>query len=199
MSKDIRDILAEYTSHGFRSERGGRHHKIFGGPRLVTVISGTQCRGRAEGERTSGTAPGHTPTPGNSGLDSGGDTVSLTQATLQDAYDHMFGSGALSYSWLLGTKTTGVDFETRKASDEWSVEVTCENGDGGETTVTVDPAGVIRAAVAEFERSLIIERTQQGLIAARARGHMGGRSKSYTEQQCQVARMLRDAGEMTDK
>ncbi len=72
--------------------------------------------------------------------------MSLTQATLQDAYDHMFGSGALSYSWLLGTKTTGVDFETRKASDEWSVEVTCENGDGGETTVTVDPAGVLRAA-----------------------------------------------------
>ncbi len=66
---------------------------------------------------------------------------------------------------------------------------------------TTTPVGklvfTILAAVAEFERSLIIERTQQGLIAARARGHMGGRSKSYTEQQCQVARMLRDAGEMT--
>lgn len=66
---------------------------------------------------------------------------------------------------------------------------------------TTTPVGklvfTILAAVAEFERSLIIERTQAGLIAARARGHMGGRTKSYTAQQCTVARMLRDAGEMT--
>jgi DNA invertase Pin-like site-specific DNA recombinase len=66
---------------------------------------------------------------------------------------------------------------------------------------TTTPVGklifTILAAVAEFERALVIERTQQGLVAARARGHMGGRPKSYTGQQCQVARMLRDAGEMT--
>jgi DNA invertase Pin-like site-specific DNA recombinase len=66
---------------------------------------------------------------------------------------------------------------------------------------TTTPVGklvfTILAAVAEFERALIIERTTQGLIAARARGNMGGRPKSYTDQQCQVARMLRDQGEMT--
>jgi DNA invertase Pin-like site-specific DNA recombinase len=55
----------------------------------------------------------------------------------------------------------------------------------------------ILAAVSTFERDLIIERTRDGLAAARAKGHMGGRPKSYTEQQCRVARQLRDAGEMT--
>jgi len=66
---------------------------------------------------------------------------------------------------------------------------------------TTTPVGklvfTILAAVAEFERALIIERTMAGLIAARARGQMGGRSKSYTDQQCRVARQLRDQGEMT--
>jgi hypothetical protein len=48
MNKDLLNILAEYTSHGFRVERGGRHHKIFDGQRLVTVLSGSKCGGRAE-------------------------------------------------------------------------------------------------------------------------------------------------------
>ena len=55
----------------------------------------------------------------------------------------------------------------------------------------------ILAAVAEFERSLIVSRTLDGLAAARVKGHMGGRPKSYTAQHCQAARMLRDQGEMT--
>lgn len=66
---------------------------------------------------------------------------------------------------------------------------------------TRTPAGKlifhIFAALAEFEAAVIRERTMDGLIAARARGHMGGRPKSYTARQCQVARMLRDQGEMT--
>lgn len=66
---------------------------------------------------------------------------------------------------------------------------------------TTSPVGklvfTILAAVAEFERALIIERTQAGLIAARARGNLGGRPRTYTDQQCRVARQLRDAGEMT--
>jgi DNA invertase Pin-like site-specific DNA recombinase len=33
-------------------------------------------------------------------------------------------------------------------------------------------------ALAKFERNLIRERTQAGLIAARARGRLGGRSKA---------------------
>jgi DNA invertase Pin-like site-specific DNA recombinase len=35
-------------------------------------------------------------------------------------------------------------------------------------------------ALAEFERDIIRERTQAGLIAARARGRKGGRPKSLT-------------------
>src|SRR5947209_7135886 len=38
----------------------------------------------------------------------------------------------------------------------------------------------IFGALAEFERNLIRERTQAGLIAARARGRKGGRPKSLT-------------------
>lgn len=39
----------------------------------------------------------------------------------------------------------------------------------------------IFASLAEFERDLIIERTQAGLSAARARGRTGGRPKSLNE------------------
>lgn len=39
----------------------------------------------------------------------------------------------------------------------------------------------IFASLAEFERDLIIERTQAGLNAARARGRMGGRPKGISE------------------
>ena len=39
----------------------------------------------------------------------------------------------------------------------------------------------IFASLAEFERDLIIERTQAGLTAARARGRTGGRTKGLTE------------------
>jgi DNA invertase Pin-like site-specific DNA recombinase len=63
---------------------------------------------------------------------------------------------------------------------------------------TTSPVGklvfTILAAVAEFERALIIERTTQGLAAARARGRMGGRSKGYTPDHCRAARALKDQG-----
>lgn len=66
-------------------------------------------------------------------------------ANPQDTYDHLFGSGATSYSWWLGTKTTGVD-EKFNASPDWSVEVTCDNGDEGETTKTVTHQAALTAA-----------------------------------------------------
>ena len=37
----------------------------------------------------------------------------------------------------------------------------------------------IFGALVEFERNLIKERTQAGLMAARARGRLGGRPKSF--------------------
>ncbi len=46
------------------------------------------------------------------------------------------------------------------------------------------------AALAEFERDIIRERTQAGLKAARARGRLGGRPKKLTEAQIQLMRKL---------
>ncbi len=45
-------------------------------------------------------------------------------------------------------------------------------------------------ALAEFERSLIRERTHAGLQAARARGRKGGRPKSMTAEDVQAAEAL---------
>ncbi|MFT8358620.1 recombinase family protein [Bifidobacterium aquikefiri] len=52
---------------------------------------------------------------------------------------------------------------------------------------TTTPGGVlifnVFAAMAQFERDLIRERTNAGLQAARARGHKGGRPSKLTEKQ----------------
>jgi len=49
----------------------------------------------------------------------------------------------------------------------------------------------IFGALAEFERNLIKERTQAGLAAARARGHLGGRPKVLaTAQKIAMAQKL---------
>ncbi|MNV93562.1 DNA-invertase hin [compost metagenome] len=49
------------------------------------------------------------------------------------------------------------------------------------------------AALAEFERGLIRERTQAGLAAARARGRSGGRKPKLDEQQIrEIKALLRD-------
>ena len=53
----------------------------------------------------------------------------------------------------------------------------------------------IMGALAEFERSLIVERTQAGLQAARKRGVQLGRPKSLSGAQIKHARKLIDSGE----
>lgn len=50
----------------------------------------------------------------------------------------------------------------------------------------------IFAALAEFERTLIRERTRAGLKAARARGRQGGRPKVLSEEKRKMAQALRD-------
>jgi DNA invertase Pin-like site-specific DNA recombinase len=45
----------------------------------------------------------------------------------------------------------------------------------------------IFGSLAEFERNLIRERTQAGLVAARARGRKGGRPKVLTSKQLGIA------------
>jgi DNA invertase Pin-like site-specific DNA recombinase len=56
---------------------------------------------------------------------------------------------------------------------------------------TTTPAGKlifgIFAALAEFERELITERTRAGLSAARARGHSGGRPYTMTPAKVRLA------------
>jgi hypothetical protein len=46
--KDQRNLIAEYQHHGFQVVMGGRHWKVYDGPRLVMVFSGSQCGGRAD-------------------------------------------------------------------------------------------------------------------------------------------------------
>jgi DNA invertase Pin-like site-specific DNA recombinase len=50
----------------------------------------------------------------------------------------------------------------------------------------------IFGALAEFERNLIRERTNAGLIAARARGRRGGRPKALNAKQLSIAQSLYD-------
>jgi len=50
----------------------------------------------------------------------------------------------------------------------------------------------IFAALAEFERTLIRERTRAGLKAARARGRKGGRPMTLSEDKRRMAQALRD-------
>ena len=50
----------------------------------------------------------------------------------------------------------------------------------------------IFAALAEFERTLIRERTRAGLKAARARGRQGGRPMTLSQEKMRIAQSLRD-------
>jgi len=53
------------------------------------------------------------------------------------------------------------------------------------------------AALAEFERDLIRERTHAGLAAARARGRRGGRRPVMSAEKLEVARTMYKSGEHT--
>lgn len=80
-----------------------------------------------------------------------------------------------------------------------------ENGVGfrslHESIDTTTPAGKlifhVFAALAEFERDLIRERTKSGLAAARARGRKGGRKPSLSPKKIQVARKMYADGDST--
>lgn len=55
----------------------------------------------------------------------------------------------------------------------------------------------IFAALAEFEHALIVERTQAGLAAARARGRKGGRPPKMTPERVLLAREMYDSRRYT--
>ena len=57
----------------------------------------------------------------------------------------------------------------------------------------------IFGALAEFERSIIRERTIAGLVAAKARGRVGGRPKSLTDEDVAAARAMLKEPDLTAK
>ena len=65
-----------------------------------------------------------------------------------------------------------------------------------ESIDTTTPGGKlifhIFGALAEFERDLIRERTQAGLLGARARGRKGGQPKALSSKQAAIAQQLYD-------
>lgn len=66
----------------------------------------------------------------------------------------------------------------------------------GEDIDTTSPAGRlifhVFASIAQFERERIVERTQEGLEAARKRGRVGGRPPALTPAQKAEVRRMRD-------
>lgn len=63
------------------------------------------------------------------------------------------------------------------------------------TTVTGRLIFHILAAIGEFERDLIRDRTQIGLAAAKARGHLGGRPRTVTPERLEAAKRLVAGGQ----
>ncbi len=46
-AKEARQMVAEYERHGYTAIEAD-HWKIYDGPRLVTTLSKSKCRGRAD-------------------------------------------------------------------------------------------------------------------------------------------------------
>ena len=80
------------------------------------------------------------------------------------------------------------------------VEIVREKGAGfrslGEDIDTTTPAGRlifhVFGSIAEFERERIVERTKEGLAAARKRGRVGGRPSALSAEQREEVRNMRD-------
>jgi DNA invertase Pin-like site-specific DNA recombinase len=70
-----------------------------------------------------------------------------------------------------------------------------------ETIDTSTPGGKlvfhIFCSMAEFERDLIRERTNAGLVAAKARGRSGGRPQALTPEQIKMGKALSNSPDLT--
>ena len=68
-----------------------------------------------------------------------------------------------------------------------------------ESIDTTTPTGRLTlhlfASIGQFERDLLVERTQAGLVAARRLGRRGGRPRVMTAEKLQTARAMHDAGD----
>lgn len=69
----------------------------------------------------------------------------MKPASPQDTFDHVFGSGALSYEWWLRADYH-IDERGKQSADDWAVDVTADNGNGGTVTVMVDHKLIMKTA-----------------------------------------------------
>lgn len=73
--------------------------------------------------------------------------VIVRTATPQNTFDHMFGSGATSYSWWRSVKTLWSDEgQDGNAPDDWAVMVACEDGEDGIKRATITHEKVMETA-----------------------------------------------------
>lgn len=73
--------------------------------------------------------------------------MTINSATPQDTFDHVFGSGATSYSWWVTVEGQGdTDMSDVDQPLAWVVLVTAEGGDGHLKTAYVTHSTVMHAA-----------------------------------------------------
>jgi DNA invertase Pin-like site-specific DNA recombinase len=84
--------------------------------------------------------------------------------------------------------------ETVAGLEEHGINFRSLNGDIDTTTSTGRLVFHLFAALAEFERDLLVDRTQAGLAAARARGRVAGRKPKLSADQVAVAQRLHKGG-----
>ena len=84
--------------------------------------------------------------------------------------------------------------ETVSGFEEAGIGLRSLNGDIDTTTSNGRLIFHIFCALAEFERDLLVDRTQAGLVAARARGKVAGRKPKLSPDQVAVAQRLHKDG-----
>lgn len=72
--------------------------------------------------------------------------MGISAATPQSTFDHMLGSGAFQWSWWVEVKVTGTKPNGYDATDDWTAEITAEDGNGGTVTKTIDHKTIMQAA-----------------------------------------------------
>jgi DNA invertase Pin-like site-specific DNA recombinase len=87
--------------------------------------------------------------------------------------------------------------ETVSGFEEAGIGFRSLNGDIDTTTSNGRLIFHIFCALAEFERDLLVDRTQAGLAAARARGKVAGRKPKLSPDQVAVAQRLHSDGKHT--
>ena len=88
----------------------------------------------------------------------------LTAPTEQETFDHIFGSGCISYGWWASARSTvgGWDF-SHPAPNGWALEVEVDNpeGEGDTLKIVVDHKALMRAIRAIAGRTIKTVAAQQ--------------------------------------